>query len=228
MTSVEIKAQKRENTKKAASKQYRKSGLIPAVVYGQGTNKNILINNKDFVKLTTLTKSTIINLVIDGGEKTDVLIKDYQKDHLRDRYMHIDFYELKAGKPVHVKIRLNFLGNPAGVRDGGVLEKHMLELPVECLPKDIIPSIDVNINDLNKNESLHVRDIKMDEKYKILAHPDDVLAHISGKLATEEEPVKQQAEAAAVGTEEEAAAATAPGDAKADSKKAETKKEETK
>ena len=207
MALVEIKAQKRDKFKKGPSRQYRRDGLIPAIVYGQEENKNILINNKDFVKLSAnLTKSTIINLIIDDGKKIDVLIKDYQKDYLRNKYMHIDFYELKAGKPVDVKISLNFIGIPAGVKEGGVLEKQRLYLEVECLPIDIIPSLDVNIGELNINESLHVRDIKLDEKYKIVSHPDEVIAHVSGKTALEEEPVKEQAvvteEAAAEGAEE--------------------------
>jgi large subunit ribosomal protein L25 len=215
--AVEIKAQKRDKFRKSASKQYRQTGLIPAIIYGQGDNKNILINDKEFTKLTpTLTKATIINLKLDDGNALDVLIKDYQKDHMRNKFVHIDFYELKAGKPVHVKIRLNYLGNPAGVREGGVLEKHLLELNVECLPKDIVPSINVKIDALNINDSLHVRDIKLDERYKVLSHLDEVLVHVSGKTASEEELGKPQAE---IDAEAAATAAAATAAAESEEKK---------
>lgn len=205
MNVYEIEAKTRDNYKKGPSKKYRNEGLIPSIIYGQAENKNILINKIEFGKLShTLTKSTIIKLKLDG-KVFDVLVKDYQKNYIRDEYTHIDFYELKAGKTLHSKIALNFVGAPIGVKEGGVLEKHLTELDVECLPKDIVPFIDINVDHLKIGDALHVKDIQLDERYKILSHPDEVLVHISGKMAEEEEVVKVEAEAAVIGEGEEGA-----------------------
>lgn len=201
MSVYEIEAKIRDKYKKGPSKQYRDQGLIPSIIYGQSENRNILINRIEFGKLSqTLTKSTIIKIKLDG-KVFDVLVKDYQKNYIKDEYTHIDFYELKAGKSLHSKIAVHFIGTPVGVKEGGVLEKHMTNIEVECLPKDIVPFIEVNVDHLKVGDALHVEDVKLDERYKILSHPDEVLVHISGKMAEEEEIVKVEAEAAVAGEE---------------------------
>jgi large subunit ribosomal protein L25 len=188
MEAVLIDAKLRDKTKKEACKRYRKEGLIPSIIYGQGNNINILIDSKKFTKVSNnLTRSTIINIKAENGKEYKVLIKDYQKDYIKDQFTHVDFYELHEGKPVSFRVHLNFIGTPIGVRDGGVMEKQMLDMEIECLPKDIISQIDVNVEHLKINESLHVRDIKVEDKFKVLSHAEDVVVHISGKMAEEEE-----------------------------------------
>ncbi len=181
MNSFVLEAKKRDKTGKESSKKYRKEGYIPAVVYGQGNNINILINNNTFRKMySKLTKSTILNLNIEN-KKLDVLIKDYEKDYLRDEFLHIDFYEIDVNKPVHVQIPIVFVGTAIGIREGGLLEKHLINLDVECLPKDIVNHFEVNIEHLKINDSLHVKDLEIDtKKYKILSHADEVIVRISG------------------------------------------------
>jgi len=201
MEAVLLEAKIRDNFGKGPSKKYRKEGFIPSTIYGQGSNINILIKKNVFNKLShKITKSTVINLKL--NDKTyDVLIKDYHKDYLKDDFYHIDFYELKTGKLVHFKIPLNFIGNAVGIKEGGMLEKHLVELEVECLPKDIIASYDINIENMKINDTLHVSDLNLDSKYKILSHQDEVIAHITGK---KEEEIEEEAVAAEVEVEEKA------------------------
>lgn len=202
MTVYEIEAKKRDNFKKGPAKLYRNQGLIPSIIYGQEEIRNILISKNEFNKLSPhLTKSTIIKIKLDN-KIFDVLIKDYQKDYIKDEFLHIDFYELKSGKPVHSRISLNFIGNAIGVREGGVLEKHLTSIDVECLPKDIVPFIEVNIENLKIGDALHVKDVQFDEKYKVLSHPDDVLVHISGKMAEEEVSAEAEVEGEEAGVAE--------------------------
>ncbi len=205
MEVYEIKATKRDSFKKGPAKQYRDQGFIPSIIYGQEVNRNVLINKIEFNKMAhKLTKSTIIQIILD--DKTyDVLVKDYQKNYIKDEYLHVDFYELKSGKPVHSRISLNFVGNSIGVREGGVMEKHLTSIDVECLPKDIVPYIDINIDDLQIGDALHVKDVQFDEKYKLISNPDEVLVHISGKTAEEEEVAVEGEEEAVVGEEKAAA-----------------------
>jgi large subunit ribosomal protein L25 len=188
MQGIKLEAKKRDLTKKEASKRYRREGLVPSVLYGQGNNINILIDSKIFNKLAqSLTKSTIIDLSLEG-KNYQVLIKDYEKDYINNRYVHVDFFELREDKPVHFRLSLTLVGIPAGVREGGVLEKHIMELDIECLPKYIVSHLDVNVDHLKVNQSLHVSDIVIDkDKYKVLTHLDEVIVHIAGKMAEEVE-----------------------------------------
>ena len=195
MSVITLEAKKRDGLKKEASKRLRRDGFIPSVIYGQGENRNIMIDSKIFGKLAPkLTKSTVINLKLDGQDY-DVLIKEYQKNYVKDQFLHIDFYELKAGKLVHFRIPINFIGSAKGVREGGTLEKHLIEIEVECLPKNIVHHFEVNIEEMEINDTLHVKDVNIDtEKYKILSNLDDVVIHIAGKQA-EEKLVEDEAEA---------------------------------
>lgn len=191
MEAVKFEAKLRTETGKGPGRRYRQQGFVPAVIYGQGKNTNIVISHHEFMKqYSKLTRSTLVNLTLEGKEY-DVVIKECDKDLIKDRVMHIDFYELKKGKPVQVDVRLNFKGNAIGMREGGILEKHFDCITVECLPKDIIPSIDVDITGVRLNHTLHVRDLALDEKkYKVLSAPEEVLIKIAGKggkaAATEE------------------------------------------
>lgn len=203
MAVVKLDAKVRKEIGKSASKRVRKEGYIPSVVYGQENNLNIVINQRDFIKLTHhITKSTIINLNIDG-KSIEVLVKDYDKDYMTDKFIHIDFYELKKDTVAVFSIPLHFVGNPIGVREGGILVKHLTEIKVECLPKDIVNQFDIDVTNLNIGDSLHVRDLGIDKsKYKLVTHLEDVVVHVSG---SEKEEVPVSAEAAG----EAATAATA-------------------
>jgi large subunit ribosomal protein L25 len=203
MSEIILEAMPRENLKKEASKRYRREGFIPSVIYGQGKNTNILVKRNAFDKLhSKLTRSTIISLKLENKEY-DVLIKDYDKNYVRDEFIHLDFYQLDSKKSVHVSIPLEFIGTPAGVRDGGLLEKHLVKIEIACLPKDILPSIQINVENLKINDSLHVKDIPLDKKYKVISHLDEVVIRISS--SEKEEAVEVKAEA----TEAAATAATA-------------------
>ena len=205
MATVQIEASKRDKTKKRACLSYRKQGLIPSVIYGSKENINILIDKAKFNKLfSKITRSTLIDLTVDS-KNHEVIIKDYQKDYLNDNFIHIDFFELQKDKPIHFSIPFNFIGIPAGVREGGILVKQLIKVEVECFSKDVVAQIDVNVEQLNVNDTLHIKDITFDPKYKILSNLQDVIVHVSGKKAEEEEVVKVEAEA---GAEVPAAAAT--------------------
>lgn len=217
METAKLTAKKRTEIGKEYAKRYRREGFIPSIIYGQGQNINILVNQKDFNKLTHhITKSTVINLDLEG-KNFDVLIKEYERDYLKDNFIHIDFYELNKDKVAVFKIPFRLAGNPMGVREGGILVKHLIEVTVECLPKDAVSSIEVNIEPLNIGDSIHIRDLKFDEKLKVLSHGDEVIVHISGKekdldvQAVETEAVAGEAVAgeAAAATEGEAVDAKA-------------------
>lgn len=184
--SFVLEAKKRDLLKKEACKRYRKSGLIPAVMYGHKDNVNILIENRVFSKMySKLTRATIIDLKIDNTEHK-VLIKDYDRNNLKDQFIHIDFYEIDSTRPIHVNIPIEVVGSPVGLKDGGILEKQLNTVEVSCLAKDIVTHFEVNIGSLGLGQSLHVKDLKIDNKiFKLITNGDAVIARVS-------EPVKAE------------------------------------
>lgn len=209
MEGVKLDAKKRTETGKGPCRRLRSSGLIPSIMYGHKDIINLVLNQHEFGKLTHhITKSTIINLNVEG-KVYDVLIKDYEKDYIKDKFIHIDFFELQKDKAAIFFIPVICKGTPLGVKDGGTLVKHLTEIKVECLPGDIVANFEFDVNELNIGDSIHIGDIKFDSKFKILTNSEEVIVFVAGKEKEEEIPVEAAAVEGEVAVEGEAAAASA-------------------
>ena len=126
-----------KNSKKGPAKQLRKEGKIPAVVYGHAAPLHISVDAREFSKkFRVVTENTIIILDM-GGKQTEVLVKDLQEDIITETVKHIDFYEIEKGKVLKTHVPVHLVGNPIGVKEGGLLEHKIDQLEVECLPKDL-------------------------------------------------------------------------------------------
>jgi len=205
MGKVVLSAKNRQESGSAASRRIRRGGRIPAVLYGRTGNSIPLdLDALEFLRGTkNISESTIVKVEVDG-KSYDAFVKDTQRNIIDGNLLHVDFYEVESGKVLRAKVSLIISGNPIGVREGGMLEKPLHEIEVECLPKDLPERIEVDVSGLNVNQSFHVRDIQLGEGVKLISAPDQVVALV--KFA--------KAEAAAAATAE-AAAAGAPGAAPA-------------
>ncbi len=180
MSNFVLEAKKRDLLKKEASKKYRKEGFIPANMYGQGENVNFLIKKDAFEKISSkISRATVIDIKFE--DKTyQALVKDYEKDHLKDIFLHVDFYELKNGKPVTVSIPLTCVGSPIGLKKFGSFETFKSTVKVECLPEDLVENIDVDVSNLDINQSFCVKDLTLDsKKFKVLDNADEVIANVA-------------------------------------------------
>ncbi len=158
----------RKEFKKGPAKQLRKEGKIPAVVYGHAAPLHISVDAREFSKkFRVVTENTIIILDM-GGKQTEVLVKDLQEDIITETVKHIDFYEIEKGKVLKTHVPVHLVGNPIGVKEGGLLEHKIDQLEVECLPKDLPEDISINIAELAMGNSIHVRDIELPEGVKVL------------------------------------------------------------
>ena len=188
----------------ADSRRHRRNGKIPAVVYGHGQPKGLLIDAHEFnTKFITVSESTIINLQIDG-DSHDVLIRDYQEDTISGAITHVDFYEIERGKALRTNVGLHLSGAAVGIREGGILESFVHELEVECLPKDLPESIEVDITNLEIGHSIHIRDIKAPSGVEILNSQEQVVCTVAHKRAEVEEVAEELAEEEAAREAEEA------------------------
>jgi len=210
MSKVVLTAKNRQEAGSAAARRIRRSGRIPAVLYGRSGNAIPLdLDALEFVRGTkNISESTIVKVEVDG-KSYDAFVKDAQRNIIDGNILHVDFYEVESGKLLRAKVSLHITGNPIGVREGGILEKPLHEIDVECLPKDLPERIEVDVSNLNVNQSLHVRDIKLGEGVKLISTPDQVVALV--KFAKAEVVAAPTAEEAAAA----AAAAGAPGAAPA-------------
>jgi large subunit ribosomal protein L25 len=187
----------------AESRRSRAEGLIPAVVYGHSEPKHILVNRREFKTVFKhITESEIITLKL-GKEEVQVLVKDYQSDIVRGELMHLDFFEIEKGKSLKTRVPLHVHGTPIGVREGGILEAPLHELDIECLPKDLPSSIEVDISNLGATSAIHVRELEVPEGVHVLTNGDQVVAAVTHAKAEVTEEAEEGEEGAAEAEEEE-------------------------
>jgi len=179
MEKYVLDIQIREKTGKTAARRIRRSGSIPAVLYGHKGNKVLSVEEKAFKKIfEEIGEHSIVTLNIAGKEQADVIVKDFQQDPISRKILHIDFLEFERGKLLKTEIPVKVTGTSAGVKKGGILEVFLRDIEVECLPRDIPDSIVVDVSEFEVGDSLHVRDLQIDEKLKILSNPEQVVVAI--------------------------------------------------
>ncbi|MBN2535607.1 MAG: 50S ribosomal protein L25 [Spirochaetales bacterium] len=188
----------REEFRKGYTKELRRNGKIPSVVYGHAKPFSLYVDAHEFnSKFKMISENIIINLNV-SGKNYDVLVKDFQEDILTGRIMHLDFYEIEKGKLLKTHVPLHTHGTPAGVKEGGLFEVFLHEVEVECLPKDLPEEIVVDVSELQVNHSVHIRDIQPPEGVRFLNPQDQVICIVTRKREVIEEAAEEEA-----GVEEE-------------------------
>jgi len=232
MSKVVLKAKNRTNNGSGEARRIRRSGRIPAVIYGRsGKAVSIDLDALEFAGGTKgISESTIVKVDVDG-KSYDAFIKDTQRNIRDGNVLHVDFYEVETGVSVRARVSIQLKGNAVGVREGGVLEFPLHEVEVECLPQFLPERIELDISNLGANQSIHVRDLVLGEGVRVLSNSDQVITlvkfakeEVKAAPTAEEEAAAAAAAAAAPAAGDAAAAGAAPKDAKdKDSKDKEAK-----
>ena len=160
----------------------RKSGMVPAVVYGARVeNTTISVSSVDFEKvLKAVGESSTLTLELKDKE-VEVLIHEVQRDPIKGFPMHVDFLAIDVNKPVIVVVPIEFIGvAPAEKNSLGILVKTLHEIEVEALPKDLPHNIEVDLSSLeNLDDQIRVEDIKAPANVTIKTDGEEVLAIIA-------------------------------------------------
>lgn len=177
----------------AGSRRLLRAGYIPAVIYGKQAPAHCAVVAKEFLmKKHHFTGSTIITLDVEG-QKHMVFVKTFQENLLKGIVNHIDFYEVTAGEKVRTHVGIELVGNPVGVRNGGVLEQVLHEIDVECLPKDLPSIIQVDVSALDINDAVRVAQIVVADGVKIHTPEDETIATVKAVKVEEAAPADAEA-----------------------------------
>jgi large subunit ribosomal protein L25 len=179
MEKVILNAEVREETGKTRVKKLRTGGITPAVVYKGGKESvNLKVKKEELFHVlhTAAGENVLITLKIKGEKKPHprtCLIKEIQRDPLKDDVIHLDLNEISLTEKIEVKIPVHPHGEAEGViKDGGVLELVLWEVEVECLPTDIPEKITVEVAPMKIGDTVFIKDLSTPPGVRILSDPE--------------------------------------------------------
>lgn len=178
-----LQAQSRTPGTKNDARRVRRSGKIPAVLYGAGKDSLPVILDPRQVNRILHSKSghnTIFDLALEGGERTKAMIVDWQHEPMKGLLLHIDLKRIAMDQKLTVAVPVTLIGVPAGVKQqGGILEQMLREVEVECLPADIPSVIEADVSELVFGKVLRVSDLPRNGKVRYVTEEDQPVAHIT-------------------------------------------------
>jgi large subunit ribosomal protein L25 len=192
MSQILVETKRRAPGGKNVNRRLRIAGLIPAVLYGRGREPVPLsVEPKTIVDIlySESGQNTIFSLSVDGGERANVMVKDYQLDPVKGKLIHTDLIQIAMDRLLEVSVNVELVGEAEGVKAGGLLDFVTRSIDLECLPADIPDSIKVDVGHLKINDYVRVKNIEFESKIKVLTDPEVVIVTISPPLK-EAEPVE--------------------------------------
>lgn len=232
-TKFEVNAEPRSGKGTGASRRLRRAGKVPGIVYGAGKEPVSVAFEHDamYHNLKAEAFHTSILMIKLDGATDQAILRDYQMHPFKPQILHVDLQRISATEKIHMRVPLHFVGQevaPGVKQQGGIVSHLMTDVDVTCLPHQLPEFLEVDMSNVNLNESVHLSDLKLPEGVQItsLTHGGDDLAvaAITAVREVEEAPVAAAVpEAGAAAPAAGATPAAAP--AAAEAKKPEGKKE---
>ena len=172
MVQSSLRVRPRIRIGKSGAREVRKEGNIPAILYGQGEDPIPLVVRPDELKQALSNSAginTVLELEIDGSEsptKRFSMVKEIQKDPVKNRVIHLDFLAIDMEKSLRVKVPVSTRGRSEGERRGGTLEKLMRTIDLECLPGDIPDLIEIDVSSLDMGDFVDIAGLEFGEGIK--------------------------------------------------------------
>jgi len=199
MEKVVLKATKREVLGRKVG-ALRRAGKLPAVLYGHGVESTpvMLDAHEAALKLSHLTSSSLMMIDLDGKEYP-ALVREKQRDYLKNRLLHVDFQVISMTEKITTKVGIELTGTAPAVKAfSAVIVTVLNELEIECMPQDLPERVVIDISGLTEvGASIHVRDVVISDRVKILGDPAETIVVASAtreeKAVAEEAPAEEEA-----------------------------------
>ncbi len=191
MEKVVLKASKRDVRGKQVG-ALRRAGILPGVIYGRHTEPvNIALDARSANSiLGKVGSSSLVTIDVEGKEYP-ALVRERQRNYLKGNLIHVDFLAVSLTEKIKAEVRIELTGLSLAVKDSdAVLVTGLHTLSVECLPADLPDHVTVDISPLAKvGDSIHVRDISLGDKVRILDNEDDMVVNATYAKIEVEAPV---------------------------------------
>jgi large subunit ribosomal protein L25 len=194
--SLVLVAETRAGRGKQAARRLRRTGKVPAVLYGHKEETLSVALPLEEVEKAIRRGVRVVDLKA-GGKEEKALIRDVQWDHLGKDLLHVDFARVAADERIVLTVPIELRGTAPGVTAGGVLDQPIHTLSIECLAISIPDTIRVNIAELQIGSAIHVRDLVLPAGVKAMSDPEAIVVQVKQPVAEEEAPVAAEAAEAA-------------------------------
>ena len=184
MSETALVVESRATTGKGAVRKLRAAGRIPAILYGQGKESvPLTIDPRALEKvLRAGGANALLDLTVEGRPELGspvALVKELQRHPIRGTIVHADLYQVDLTRTVEVEVPVHLVGKAKGLDFGGILEHSLREIALECLPRSIPASIEVDVSNMEVGDVIHVRDLVLPPGVSLVSDPDLGVVHVA-------------------------------------------------
>lgn len=200
MAEVALQAEVRQERGKGPARRLRASGKVPGTLYGRGLDAvAVTVDARDLDH--TLSTDAGLNVLIDlkvGSDTHLTLARSLDKHPIRGNILHVDFLKIARDVAITVDVPVHFDGEARGVKEGGVLEHHLWQLHLECLPGNVPERINIDVSAMDIGSIIRVADVRAPDGVTILTSQEDIIVTcvVPQILKVEEEVPAEEAVAA--------------------------------
>jgi len=190
--NVDLQAKGREERGKNAARRLRASGMIPAVLYGDGDGQSTSLAVPDKVvdyTLHHLGDNALYDIDLGSGTSTARIV-DVQRDPVSGNLIHVDFAPVDMQQRIEVTVPLHVVGEAPGTEEGGVLQQVAYEVRIESLPGDIPQELTLDVSTLEMGENLTLADVTLPEGVILISDPEEVAAVVTAPTEITEEEME--------------------------------------
>ena len=190
--NVDLQAKLREERGKNAARRLRASGMLPAVLYGDGDGSSTALAVPDRLvdyTLHHLGDNALYDIDLGAGGSTARIV-DVQRDPVSGRLLHVDFAPVDMLERIEVTVPLHVVGEAPGTEEGGVLQQVAYEVQIETLPGDIPQELTLDVSSLGMNENLTLADLRLPDGITLVSDPEEVAAIVTAPTEITEEDLE--------------------------------------
>jgi len=189
MEMRELTIKKRDGLGKGPARRLRRSGLVPAILYGGASPVNIAVTPKDILRLIHGHEGStqLFRVTLEGTTDGKMaIIRDMQFDPVSEDLIHVDLQEVAMDRAIQVSVAIHHVGQSIGVKDSqGILEMVLREVRVSCLPGNIPEYLEADVTSLNIHDVFTVKDLKVPEGVRVLNDPNQAVVTVAPPAAEE-------------------------------------------
>jgi len=190
MPMQELTVRRREGVGKQAARRLRRSGVVPAILYGGARPQPVAVDPRAVLRILHGHEGStqLLTLRFEGedGRPIMAIIRDLQFDPVTENLLHVDFQEVTADRPITVRVAVHPMGEAAGVKEQkGILQIVMHEVDVSCLPGQIPERIDVDVSALRIGDVLTIADLRVPEGVRLLNDPAQAVVTVAPPMGEE-------------------------------------------